>query len=163
MSLAEEYGELRVLIVEDDRASRMLTIAFLDELGIGQIKEAEDGEAALRVLRGYPPDVIVCDMVMEPMDGLTFVRRVRTDAQSANPYVPIILVTAQADRSTVRTARDAGVNLLMAKPITREALRRRIDVVLNERREFIMNQTYVGPDRRRQDVPIGGRRDRRKD
>ena len=163
MSLAEEYGELRVLLVEDDRASRMLTVALLEELGIDQIKEAGDGEAALRLLRGYPADVIICDMMMEPMDGLAFVRRVRTDAQSANPYLPIILVTAQADRSAVRAARDAGVNLLMAKPITLEALRRRIEVVLNERREFIMNQTYVGPDRRRQDVPIGGRRDRRKD
>lgn len=163
MSLEEEYGELRVLIVEDDRASRMLTIAFLEELGIGQTKEAGDGEAALRVLRSYSADVIICDMMMEPMDGLTFVRKVRTDAQSANPYVPIILVTAQADRNSVKAARDAGVNLLMAKPITMEALRRRIEVVLNERREFIMNQTYVGPDRRRHDVPIGGKRDRRKD
>lgn len=163
MALDEEYGELRVLIVEDDRASRMLTAAFLEELRIGQIKEAEDGEAALRVLRGYAADVIICDLKMEPMDGLAFVRRVRTDTESANPYVPIILVTAQADRATVRAARDAGVNLLMAKPITLESLRRRIEVVLNERREFIMNQTYVGPDRRRQDVPIGGKRDRRQD
>lgn len=163
MSLAEEYGELRVLIVEDDRSSRMLTAAFLEQLGIGQIKEAEDGVSAMRVLRSYPADVIVCDMVMTPMDGLTFVRRVRTDAQSANPYVPIILVTAQADRGAVRAARDAGVNLLMAKPITLAALRRRFEVVLNERREFIMNQTYVGPDRRRQDVPIGRRPNRRRD
>ncbi len=163
MALDEEYGELRVLIVEDDRASRMLTAAFLEELRIGQIKEAVDGEAALRVLRGYAADVIICDLKMEPMDGLAFVRRVRTDTESANPYVPIILVTAQADRATVRAARDAGVNLLMAKPITLESLRRRIEVVLNERREFIMNQTYVGPDRRRQDVPIGGKRDRRQD
>lgn len=163
MSLEEEYGGLRVLIVEDDRASRMLTGAYLEELGVGQMKEAADGEAALRILRSYAADVIICDMMMEPMDGLTFVRHVRTDVQSSNPYVPIILVTAQADRSTVRAARDAGVNLLMAKPITLPALRRRIEVVLNERREFIMNQTYVGPDRRRQDVPIGGKRDRRQD
>ncbi|WP_281684034.1 response regulator [Thalassobaculum salexigens] len=163
MSLAQEFGELRVLIVEDDRASRMLTAAFLEQLGIGQIKEAADGESALRVLRAYPADVIICDMMMEPMDGVTFVRRVRTDAQSSNPYVPIILVTAQADRAAVRAARDAGVNLLMAKPITLEALRRRIEVVLNERREFILNQTYVGPDRRRQDVPIGRRPNRRRD
>jgi CheY-like chemotaxis protein len=163
MSLEEEYGELRVLVVEDDRPSRLLTAAYLEELGVTQIKEAQDGEEALRVLRGYSADVIVCDMVMEPMDGVTFVRRVRTDSQSANPYVPIILVTANADRTSVRAARDAGVNLLMAKPITLEALRKRINVVLNERREFIMNQSYVGPDRRRQEVPIGGRRDRRKD
>lgn len=163
MSLADGFGELRVLVIEDDRASRMLTEAYLEELGIVEIKVAADGEEALRVLRGYAPDVIVCDMVMEPMDGVTFVKRVRTDPSSANPYVPIILVTGQADRTTVRTARDAGVNLLMAKPITLEALRKRMNVVLNERREFIMNRSYVGPDRRRQDVPIGGRRDRRKD
>lgn len=158
----EDYGDLNVLVVEDDPASRMLTVAFLEELGVGQIKESRDGEAALRALRGFLADVIVCDMVMEPMDGITFVRRVRMDTESANPYVPIILVTGNADRASVRAARDAGVNLLMAKPITLEALRKRIDMVLGERREFIMNRSYVGPDRRHRDVPIGPRPDRRK-
>jgi len=77
--------------------------------------------------------------------------------------VPIILVTAAADRASVRAARDAGVNLLMAKPISLESVRKRIDMALNERREFIMNESYVGPDRRRQSVPLAGRRDRRKE
>ncbi|MDF1792306.1 MAG: response regulator [Thalassobaculaceae bacterium] len=163
MSQQDEYGELKVLIVEDDPASRLLTAAFLEEIGINQIKEAVDGESALRVMRSYSADVIICDMVMVPMDGVTFVRHVRTDVESANPYVPVILVTGSADRSSVRAARDAGVNLLMAKPITLAALRKRIDIVLSDRREFIMNQSYVGPDRRRQDVPIGSKRDRRKD
>lgn len=162
MAVREEHSELRFLVVEDDRTSRMLTVALLEEIGVSEIKEASDGDAGLRVLRGYAADVILCDMVMEPMDGVEFVRRVRTDSESANPYVPIILVTANADRSSVRAARDAGVNLLMAKPITLEGLRKRIDMALNERREFIMNQSYVGPDRRRQDMPIGPRPNRRK-
>ena len=163
MSIADDHGTLKALIVEDDRASRLLTAALLEELGIHQVKEAADGEEALRIMRGYAADVIICDMVMAPMDGLTFVRHVRTDTLSANPYVPIIMATAKADRGSVRAARDAGVNLLMAKPVTYDALRKRINVVLSEHRDFIVNRTYVGPDRRRQDVPIGGRTDRRKD
>jgi CheY-like chemotaxis protein len=159
----EAYGELRVLVVEDDLSSRMMVSAFLEEIGVGYVKEAGDGEAGLRTLRGFPADIIICDMVMEPMDGLTFVERVRRDTESYNPYVPIILVTASADRLAVRAARDAGVNLLMAKPFTLDGLRKRLDMALHERREFIMNRSYVGPDRRRQDVPIKPRPDRRRD
>lgn len=157
------YSELRALVVEDDKASRMLTVAFLEELGFLETKEAADGEAAIRALRSFPADVIVCDIVMAPMDGLTFVRHLRTDPMSPNPYIPVILVTANPDRASVRAARDAGVNLLLAKPIQIEALRKRVDLVLNERREFIMNGKYVGPDRRRQDMPLGGRNDRRRE
>lgn len=163
MDHLEDYQDLRVLVVEDDRDSRLLTVALLEEIGVGRIKQAADGAEGLRVLRGFQADMVFCDMVMVPMDGLRFIRHVRTDTESANPYLPIILVTANADRGSVRAARDAGVNQLMAKPVTLEGLRKRIDMALNERREFIMNKSYVGPDRRRVDVPIAGRRDRRKD
>ena len=158
----EDYGALKVLVIEDEPASRALTVSILDELGVAETREAADGASALRALRSFSLHVILCDLVMEPMDGLAFVRAVRTDPSSPNPYVPVILVTASADRSAVRRARDAGVNLMLAKPIRPEALRKRLDLVLFEEREFIMNQSYVGPDRRRQDVPLAGRRDRRR-
>ncbi|MEQ8587684.1 MAG: response regulator [Thalassobaculaceae bacterium] len=163
MDQQDDYGALKVLVVEDERASRMLTAALLEELGVGQIREAADGSEGLRLLRSFQADVVICDMVMAPMDGLEFIRHVRTDTESANPYLPIVLLTASADRGSVRAARDAGVNLLMAKPVTLEGLRKRIDLALNERRAFIMNKSYIGPDRRRQDVPISGKPDRRKD
>lgn len=163
MDRLDDYRSLRVLVVEDERASRMLTVALLEEIGVGEIKQAADGAEGLRLLRSFQADIVICDMVMAPMDGLRFIRHVRTDAESANPYLPIVLVTANADRGSVRAARDAGVNLLMAKPVTLDSLRKRIDMALNERREFIMNKSYVGPDRRRQHLPIAGKRDRRQD
>lgn len=163
MEQEDDYGALRILVVEDDRPSRILTAALLEELGVGQVREAAHAEEALRTLRSFQADVVICGMVMAPMDGLQFIRHVRTDRESANPYLPIVLLIANADRGSVRAARDAGVNLLMAKPVTLEGLRKRIDLALNERRAFIMNKSYVGPDRRRQDVPIAGKPDRRKD
>lgn len=157
------YGALRGLVVDDDPVSRALTAALLKQLGFREIKEAESGLAALSALRGFPADVVLCDMVMEPMDGVSFLTYLRTNSMSPNPYVPVIIVTGRPDKQTVREARDAGVNALLAKPVTLEALRRRIDTVMTEPRDFIVDDSYVGPDRRRQHLPLSGRSDRRRD
>ena len=158
-----DYGTLRGLVVDDDAASRALAAALLRELGFGEVRESESGMSALSALRGFPADLVLCDMVMEPMDGVSFVSYLRTNSMSPNPYLPVIIVTGSPDKRSVREARDAGVNALLAKPITLDALRRRVDTVITEHRDFIVDQSYVGPDRRRQDLPLSGRPNRRRD
>ncbi len=155
-----DYGTLRALVVDDDAASRALTAAMLKELGFGECREADSGMAGVSALRSFPADIVLCDMVMEPIDGISFLHYVHTDSMSPNPFIPVIMVTGQADRRIVRDARDAGVNALLAKPITMEALRRRVVAVISEDRDFIVDDSYVGPDRRRQGLPLGPKSDR---
>src|SRR3546814_5756683 len=100
--------------------------------------------------------------MMEPMDGIAFTRRLRTHKTSPSPHIPVILLTAHTDRTTVIEARDAGVNAFVAKPVSIDEMRRKIELVVRDPRRFIRSEDYVGPDRRRRDVPLAGRRDRRK-
>ena len=67
-------------------------------------------------------DVLIVDWHMEPLDGLDFVRLVRTAKDSANSYVPIIMLTGYTEYRRVTDARDAGVNEFLAKPISAGAL-----------------------------------------
>ena len=96
-----DLGKIRTLLVEDDRATRDLLVAILEGVGIKQIDRALNGQDAFKRLGSFHPDLIVSDMMMEPMDGITFARNVRTHRDSPTPHTPIILLTAHTDRTTV--------------------------------------------------------------
>ena len=141
--------EMNVLLVEDDRHMRMLIRNVVFGLGVKDVVEASDGSAALEELKVSRADLVLCDMKMEPMGGLEFVKRLRSDP--GNPYrlVPVIMITAYADLESVADARDAGVSDFMSKPISADALEKRIQRVFKDPRHFVEAPDFVGPDRRR--------------
>ncbi len=147
------YPQLRVLIVEDHAFTRLLLKEVLQSLGCqqGNIHEAEDGAAALAALKEKRADIIICDWQMQPMDGLTFVRKLRDPETSKNPFVPIIFCTAHTDRDLIQRARDTGVTEVMTKPITVKAIEGKIKAILEQPRPFVDAAQYFGPDRRRRD------------
>ena len=87
------------------------------------------------------------------LDGLDFVRLVRKGADSPNPYVPIILLTGHTEMHRVLEARDAGVNEILAKPISIKSLFSRIVSIIESPRPFVKSKTYFGPCRRRYQDP----------
>jgi len=141
--------EMIVLIVDDDRNMRMLIRNVVFALGVKDVVEASDGSVALEELKTSHPDLILCDMKMEPMGGLEFVKRLRSDPDNPYRFVPVIMITAYAELATVANARDAGVSEIMAKPLSAEALDKRIQRVLTDPRHFVEAPDFVGPDRRR--------------
>ena len=141
--------EMNVLIVDDDRHMRMLIRNLVFALGIKDVIEASDGAAALEELKTSHADLVLCDMKMEPMDGLDFVRRLRYDPENPYRFVPVIMITAYAELETVADARDAGVSVFMAKPFSAGTLNKHIQRVLKDPRKFVEAKDFVGPDRRR--------------
>jgi CheY-like chemotaxis protein len=160
------YPQLRVLIVEDHAFTRLLIKEVLQSLGCqqGNIHEAEDGSSGLKALQDNRADLIICDWQMEPMDGLTFVRKLRDPEMSKNPFVPIIFCTAYTDRDLIQRARDTGVTEVMTKPITVKAIESRIKAIVEQPRPFVDSTQYFGPDRRRrnEETPSDDRRSARR-
>ncbi|HEX4117616.1 MAG TPA: response regulator, partial [Rhizomicrobium sp.] len=118
-------------------------------VGMHDIHEAADGSAALEALAARRCDLILCDLAMKPMDGLEFTRDVRRSKKSANPFVPIIMISGYTEKRRVEAARDAGVTEFLAKPITAQSLYSRIAEIMERPRAFIRSDAYCGPDRRR--------------
>ena len=143
---------LNVLVLDDNRHMRGLVQSILHSLGVKNIREAADAAAAFKELQHFLADVLIVDWHMEPLDGLDFVRLVRTAKDSANPYVPIIMLTGYTEYRRVTEARDAGVNEFLAKPISARALYLRFASIIDNPRPFIRTKNYFGPDRRRQDI-----------
>ena len=128
---------------------RAITSAVLQSAGIRKVREATDGAAALEVLREHPVDLVIVDFNMFPLDGVEFTRLVRNSPDSANPYLPIIMMTGHSEKTRVYEARDAGVTEFVVKPITAKAILDRIQAVIFKPRPFVKTDGYFGPDRRR--------------
>ena len=154
---------INFLVVDDNRHMRSLVKTILHALGSKNISEAEDGADAFREMRTFPADIIICDWNMEPLDGLDFVRLIRTGGDSPNPFVPVIMLTGHTEMNRVAEARDAGVNEFLAKPISAKALYSRIREVIQKPRPFVRTRMFFGPDRRRRQDPNYKGTERRKD
>lgn len=143
---------LNILLVDDNQHMRAITSAILQSAGIRKIREVSDGAAALESMRDHPVDLAIVDFNMFPLDGVEFTRLVRNSPDSANPYLPIIMMTGHSEKSRVFEARDAGVTEFVVKPITAKAIFDRIQAVIVRPRPFVKTEGYFGPDRRRIDA-----------
>jgi CheY-like chemotaxis protein len=142
-------SNISVMVVDDNPHMRLIVVAILRGVGIMHIKEASDGADALGLMRSGIPDLIIADLNMAPVDGLEFTHMVRTAPDSPYPFVPIIMMTGHTERSKVNAARDAGINELLAKPISAKTLLDRIISVIDRPRPFVKAPGYTGPCRRR--------------
>ena len=140
---------VRFLVVEDYQFARRVLKEILRHLGATDVTFVKDGAEAWEHIKRDMPDIVLLDWEMAPVDGLFFLQSVRHDPRSPNPHLPIIMVTGYADRQHVFTARDAGVNEYVIKPISAKALLDRIQAVIERPRRFVRIGNFFGPDRRR--------------
>ena len=144
---------LKVLIVDDNQHMRAIVAAILKSADGRHVREASHGGHALAILKDWPADIAIVDFQMAPMDGLELTRRLRDPTTSANPYLPIIMMTGFAERQRVMEARDAGVSEFLVKPVTAKGVLDRLHAAVFKPRPFVENAAYFGPTRRRIDMP----------
>ena len=158
--MSYQFQKVSVLVVEDNQPMMEVTKALLLTFGVGNVITAQNGEAGFKRFCESNPDIIIADWMMKPMDGISLTRRIRTDALSPNPYVPVILMTGFSEKRRVIQARDAGVTEFLVKPFHARDLYRRIAQLIERPRQFVRSEDFFGPDRRRQstDVYTGPRR-----
>lgn len=152
---------LNILLVEDNKHMQLLVKEILRSFRIKSVRVADDGADAIKEMRTFATDLVVCDWNMQPIDGLEFVRMVRTSSDSTNPYVPVIMLTGHTETHRVLEARDSGITEFLAKPVSAKGLYQRICMVIERPRQFIKTRTYTGPDRRRTPASAKTNRGRR--
>ncbi|MEM6492125.1 MAG: response regulator, partial [Pseudomonadota bacterium] len=143
------------LIVFDELA-RDLVSEICQEIGFHVCEWAKDGAHGLRIIEKEKPDIVVTDLVMPGMDGLTLARTLRDPVKSPNPLVPIILMSASISKTLLFKARDAGINEMLAKPLKAKLVFDRLFEIIERPRDFVVAPAYVGPDRRRRNAEFDG-------
>lgn len=117
------FGSLSVLVVEDESFTRMVLTRMLAGLGVKAVHQAADGAAALAAVDAHEPDLILCDVEMQPMDGFGFVRALRANPDSRRRTLPVVFMSSRVDRDREAAARASGADAVLAKPATPASLR----------------------------------------
>jgi diguanylate cyclase (GGDEF)-like protein len=117
------------LVVEDDAAIRALIAAALTGEGC-RVLEAPDGQTALTTASDMRPDVVLLDIGLPDIDGLTVLRTLKND--DALRQIPVVMVTAWADTDMVRQAMDRGAADYVCKPFAIDDLIARVDASIQQ-------------------------------
>jgi len=125
-----DFQRLNVLVVEDQDMIREIIVAILRALGCRVIQSANDGREALRMVEQDTPNLILCDINMQPVDGFQFVEQLQKSGFSGPKRIPTIYLTAHSNADFVKRAKQLGVDAYVVKPVKRAVLEERISYVL---------------------------------
>ena len=134
----EVNASIRVLVAEDEALIRMDLVEMLTELGYQVVGEAADGESAIRLAEELRPDVVMMDVKMPVLDGITAAQRI-ADQRIA----PVVMLTAFSQRELVERATQAGVMAYLVKPFSQGDLVPAIEVAVSRYSQFVILENEV--------------------
>ena len=130
--MSETGPSRRVVVAEDEALIRMDIVEVLKEAGFDVVGEAADGEKAVELVRELLPDLVVMDITMPKLDGLTAAEMIGKER-----LAPVVMLTAFAQPEFVARASEAGAIAYVVKPFTPERLLPQIEVALARYQEIL--------------------------
>jgi two-component system chemotaxis response regulator CheY len=118
----------RILIVDDSPTTRKF-IGYVLRRRDYATEEAEDGLDAMEKLSNYEIDLVIVDLNMPNMDGISFVRNLRNSYYHLD--LPVIMLTTTSDRELQDEAYGAGINMFLSKPVQPNVLLDKIESLLD--------------------------------
>ena len=131
-----------ILIVEDDPTIRALLQMMLKAAGFTHVKTATRGDDGLEAIRRDRPSLVLLDLMLPGVDGLTVCSRVRSDPELAD--VRILMLTAKSEDEDIVRGLELGADDYVTKPFSREVLLARINAVLRRNDPMAAGKTLDG-------------------
>ncbi|NBU23593.1 MAG: response regulator [Actinobacteria bacterium] len=122
---------LKVVVAEDEGLIRMDVVASLEEAGLVVVGQAADGEEAIALATEHEPDLVVMDVKMPRLDGISAAQKI------AELKIPVVLLTAFSDAELVSRAAEAGAMAYVTKPFKPTDLLPAIQIALSRHEELI--------------------------
>jgi two-component system, chemotaxis family, chemotaxis protein CheY len=123
--------KIKVLVVDDFPTMRRIVKNLLKQLGYENIDEAEDGSQALVKLKAGGYGLLITDWNMPVMEGIDLLKQLRADDSLKD--LPVLMVTAEAEKDKVITAIKAGVDNYVVKPFTAEVLKEKLEKIAEKK------------------------------
>jgi AmiR/NasT family two-component response regulator len=137
----------RVVIAEDEALIRLDLKEMLQEEGYEVVGEAGDGETAVKLAVDQRPDLVILDVKMPVLDGLSAAEQI-----AAERIAPVVILTAFSQRDLVEQARDAGAMAYLVKPFTKADLMPAIAMAVSRFQEIRALESEVGSLRDRLEI-----------
>ncbi len=118
---------MKILVVDDMSTMRRIVKNILKQLGFNNLEEAENGQEALTKLKADTYGFVVSDWNMPVMMGIDMLRAIRADEKLKK--IPVLMVTAEAQKENLMEAVQAGVSNYVVKPFTAETMQEKINKI----------------------------------
>lgn len=128
---------LRVVVVEDEGLIRMDVVATLQEAGYEVVGEGADGEEAIKLATELEPDLVVMDIKMPKLDGISAAEKI------AELKIPVVLLTAFSQSDLVARAAEAGAMAYVTKPFKPTDLLPAIQIALSRHEELVSLEAEI--------------------
>ncbi|MDR0592669.1 MAG: response regulator [Bifidobacteriaceae bacterium] len=128
----------RVVVAEDEALIRLDAVEILREAGFDVVGEAANGEEAVKLAQELRPDVVVMDIKMPVMDGLTAAEKIGQER-----LAPVVMLTAFSQRELVERAKDVGAMAFVVKPFTDADLLPAIEIAIARHDEILSLEDEV--------------------
>ena len=157
----ENFDKIVVLLADAKAEMRRLVHDAFRNFGLRGVRDYSSVMALqASIASNVQPDLIVTDARFPDGEVFGLVERMRRGDLGNNPFVPVILMTWNADADLIKKAVDCGVDYILAAPISPQDVFKRIQILIADRKPFVVTSDYIGPDRRRDpsrgdsDIPL---------
>ncbi|MEQ9135789.1 MAG: response regulator [Thalassobaculum sp.] len=149
---AYDLSGMSVLVVDPNTFMRDILRELLDGLGVGQILGVKSIADATNRLAEYESiDLVLTELDLDTRDGVDLIRAIREHREQRIRMLPVLVITADTRMPRIVASRDAGATEFLAKPVSAEAIYKRLVQLIERPRPFVrVDDEYFGPDRRRQ-------------
>jgi CheY-like chemotaxis protein len=145
---AINFRDLVILVADPSPYLGMVTLSMLRGFGATKVLDVRSSVGVMMALTGQKVDLLLCDSNLPPHGGLNLTQAIRRNSSNENRTIPILVMCSDTRDSTVKNARDAGANMVIAKPISPASLYDRLAWIAFNPRKFVDTASYFGPDRR---------------
>ena len=137
--MTEQNAARRVVVAEDESLIRLDIVETLRDNGFDVVGEAGDGEEAVRLVEELRPDLVVMDVKMPKLDGISAAEQINASGNIA----PVVLLTAFSQRELVERAAEAGALAYVVKPFTPADLIPSIEIALSRFQQLVTLENEV--------------------
>jgi DNA-binding response OmpR family regulator len=123
----------RVLVIDDDESYRQMVSSILKQSGFA-VLDANNGNQGIELAQTHALDLVICDVMMENLDGFGVLDRLRMDP--ATSTMPFIFMTGLTDKESMRKGMTLGADDFLVKPFTGEVLLSAVEARLEKHREM---------------------------
>lgn len=120
----------KILVIDDDDVMRNFVLTLLGRLGAEHFQVAKDGRSGLAMTHSFRPDLIISDIHMEPVDGLDFVRGLRSQPNLELRKTPVLMLSADSSLDMLHESLPLGIIGYVIKPPSLSTLKSKIEQIL---------------------------------
>ena len=150
------YSDHHIVIFDDDAFTAKLLESVLLNFDVGKVSIMQNADEIRLYLTNHHVDCVMMEWFGWEHPSLELLKYIRTSGKVVNSTMPVIMCTGYTDYNHIVRARDAGANEVVAKPISPKHVFEKLYNAMFKVREFIADDAFTGPDRRRHSGPFNG-------